>query len=290
MNDSALLSCEWVKQNINAENTVILDATFFLPRQNRNAQKEYQQQHLPGALFFDIDKVADLSHSLSHMLPSADDFAGAVAKMGIANDTQVLIYDNNHFFAAARVWWMFRVFGHDLVHIVDGGLVRWNQLKFPVNSGQLARKTKHFKAQYRPELVFNLKQMACAQKNKSRQIIDARSMDSFLGQRKHADASLQAGHIPGSSNIPYASLTCTEQQTLLTEQALQALFEEAKVNLSHPIVSTCGSGVSAAVLALALYQLGLKQVPVYDASWAEWGRQADTVKSVGVSHALEHCK
>lgn len=281
MNDSALLSCEWVEQNINTKNTVILDATFFLPRQNRNAQKEYQQQHLPGALFFDIDKVADLSNSLSHMLPSIEDFADTVAKMGIANDTQVLIYDNNHFFAAARVWWMFRVFGHDLVHIVDGGLVRWKQLNFPVNSEQPAQITKSFKARYRQELVFNLEQMACVQKNKSRQIIDARSTDSFLAQRKLADTSLQAGHIPGSSNIPYARLTCAEQQTLLTEQTLQALFEEAQLNLSQPIVTTCGSGVSAAVLALALYQLGLKEVPIYDGSWAEWGRQTDTVKSIG---------
>ena len=135
MNNSALVSCEWLQQNLESENQVILDATFFLPRQHRNAQEEYQQ-HLPGALFFDIDVVADLSNSLSHMLPKAEQFADAVGKMGIDNNTLVIIYDNNHFFAAARVWWMFRVFGHDLVRVVDGGLTRWKQLNSPVNSEQ----------------------------------------------------------------------------------------------------------------------------------------------------------
>ena len=277
MIESALVSCEWLQQNLEAENQVILDATFFLPRQHRNAREEYQQ-HLPGALFFDIDQVADLSSSLSHMLPQAEHFSDAVGKMGIDNNTLVLIYDNNHFFAAARVWWMFRVFGHDLVRVVDGGMTRWKQLNFPVNSEQPAPVKKIFNAQYRPELVFNLMEMDFAQRSKSRQIIDARSADSFLGQRRPADTALQPGHIPGSINIPYAGLTDCEQQTLLPKQKLQILFEDALVNLSQPIVTTCGSGVSAAVLALALYQTGLADIPVYDGSWAEWGRQADTPK------------
>jgi thiosulfate/3-mercaptopyruvate sulfurtransferase len=275
MVESALLSCEWVQQNYNTEKLVILDATFFLPRQHRNAQEEYQQQHLSGALFFDIDKIADLSSSLSHMLPKAECFADAVGKMGIGNDTRVLIYDNNHFFAAARAWWMFRVFGHDLVRVVDGGMVRWKQLNFPTNSRQPNPIAKNFKAEYRPELVFDLKQMELAQRSNSRQIIDARSAGSFLGQGRTADTALQQGNIPGSINIPYVGLTDREQ-SLFTNQILQALFHAAHVDLSKPIVTTCGSGVSACVLALALYQLGLKDIPVYDGSWAEWGRQMDT--------------
>ena len=278
MVESALVSCEWVQQNLEADNQVILDATFFLPRQHRNAQEEYQQQHLPEALFFDIDKIADLSSSLSHMLPEAEYFAEAVGKMGISNDTLVLIYDNNHFFAAARAWWMFRVFGHDLVRIVDGGMVRWKQLTFPTNSRPPNPIAKKFKAEYHPELVFDLKQMELVQRNKSRQIIDARSADSFLGQRNTADKALKASHISGSINIPYAGLTDCEQQVLLANQNLQSLFDVAQIDLFKPIVTTCGSGVSACVIALALYQLGLKDIPIYDGSWAEWGRQMDTPK------------
>lgn len=271
---AALVSCEWTQQNLGAESQVILDATFFLPRQHRNAQKEYQQQHLPKALFFDIDQVADLSNSLSHMLPKASDFADTVGNMGISNDTLVLIYDNNHFFAAARAWWMFRVFGHNLVYVIDGGMARWKQLNYPINSHQPQPITKSFKAEYRPELVFDLKQMNHAQKNKSRQIIDARSAGSFLGQRKLADTTLQSGHIPGSINVPYVGLTDPEHYTLLVNQTLQLLFEAAQINFSKPIVTTCGSGVSAAVLVLALHQFGLQDTPLYDGSWAEWGRQA----------------
>jgi len=280
MIESALVSCEWVAQNFDAKNQVILDATFFLPRQQRNALEEYQQQHLPDALFFDIDEVADLSSSISHMLPNAEHFSEAVGKMGIANDTQVLIYDNNHFFAAARVWWMFRVFGHEQVQIIDGGLARWKQLKLPMSSEQSKPITKVYKAQYQPELFFDLKQMLKVQKSKSRQMIDARSADSFFGQRKPVDTILQSDHIPGSNNIPYAKLTDNFEQTLLTSQTLQSIFEQANVNFSQPIVTTCGTGVSACVLALALYQIGLKDVPVYDGSWAEWGRQQGIPKQI----------
>lgn len=245
MNNSALVSCEWLEKNFDADKQVILDASFFLPRQQRNAQHEYQQQHIPTA----------------------------VGKMGISNDTLVLIYDNNHFFAAARVWWMFRVFGHDLVRVIDGGMARWKQLNFPVNANEPSPQIKQFKAKYCPELVFDLNKMRLAQQDRAWQIIDARSSDSFFGQRKLTDPSLQSGHIPGSINIPYAQLTESEQQTLKSYQALQSVFEAAEIDFSKAIVTTCGSGVSAAVLALALYQSGLKQVPVYDGSWAEWGRQ-----------------
>lgn len=277
MTESALVSCEWLRQNLELTNQVILDATFFLPRQQRNAMEEYHQ-HIPGALFFDIDEIADLTASLPHTLPDAKQFADAVGEMGIDNNTHVVIYDNNHFFAAARVWWMFRVFGHDKVRILNGGLTRWLFLSFPIDSEQLSPTKQTFKARCRPELVLNLQQMVYVQQSNSRQILDARSADSFLGKRKHSGQGLQPGHIPGSINIPYASLTNREQQNLLSKPELLELFNENHVNLSQPLVTTCGSGVSAAVLALALFQIGLTEVPMYDGSWAEWGRQIDTPK------------
>lgn len=277
MNNSALVSIEWLQQNLLARNLSILDATFFLPRQQRNALKEYQK-HIQGAQFFDIDRIANQESPLPHSLPTAKQFSNAVGRMGIDHYSQVIIYDNNHFFAAARAWWMFRVFGHKPVRILDGGLKRWTQLDLPVDSVQFSPARKIYRATYRPELIYDLRQMRHIQQTGSHQILDARSADSFQGQRPMTDPGLQPGHIPNSINIPYVSLTDSEQHTLLPNQPLQLLFEDAGVNLSQPCVTTCGSGVSAAVLLLALYQIGLTDIPMYDGSWAEWGRQADTPK------------
>lgn len=275
MTNSALVSCVWLQQNLESINLVILDATFFLPRQQRNALEEYQY-HIPGALFFDIDKIADIENPLPHTLPSEKQFSDSVGKMGIDHNTLVIIYDNNHFFAAARVWWMFRVFGHKSVKILDGGLQRWNHLNYPIDSIQLSPVRNIYKTQYRPELLCDLAQMLRIQQTGARKILDARSPDNFLGQRPLSATDLQPGHIPDSINLPYVSLTNCEQHTLLPNPQLQLLFEEAGVNLSQPLVTTCGSGVSAAVLLLALYQIGLTEIPMYDGSWAEWGRQAGT--------------
>ncbi len=277
MTESALVSSLWLHQHLDAKNLVILDATFFLPRQKRDSRREYHQ-HIPGAQFFDIDQVADLSNPLPHSLPPAEQFARQVGALGIDNKTRVVIYDNNHFFAAARVWWMFRVFGHDRVKVLDGGLTAWLKSGFPVETEIPQPVSKNFVAHYQPKLFFDLKQMRDAQATASRQIVDARSEDSFLGLRALSDPELLPGHIPGSINIPYAGLTDPEQLTLLTNDHLNKLFTDAQVDLSLPIVSSCGSGVSAAVLALALFQLGVTEVPLYDGSWAEWGRNPETPK------------
>lgn len=279
MTAPALISCEHLLKTLAADKQVIFDATFFLPRQRRNAYTEYREAHLPGALFFDIDGIADSDNPLPHSLPSAKRFAEAVGKLGVDNDTRVILYDNNHFFAAARAWWMFRVFGHDNVKILDGGLSRWLQFALPINSTPAPTTEKYFDpGNYRDHLVCDLDGMRQIQQSGSHQILDARSPDSFLGQRPLNDPELAAGHIPGSINIPYAGLTDPQQQTLLPNNELRTLFAEADVDLTKPIVTTCGSGVSAAMLVLALYQLGETSIPMYDGSWAEWGRQLDTPK------------
>lgn len=279
--ESALVSCEWLQRHLDGENQVVLDATFFLPRQQRDAQAEYRQCHLPGAGFFDIDQIADPANPLPYSLPRAGQFAAAAGKLGIGNAARVILYDNNHFFAAARAWWMFRVFGHDQVWILDGGLKRWLQLSFSVQAGESAPEEKRFRAQYRPELVFDLPQMQRILLSGDRQVLDARSPDSFLGRRPLADPGLEPGHIPGSINIPYAGLTDGERDTLLPRQRLRAMFDAAGVDLTRPLVTSCGSGVSAAVLSLAIHELGVTDAPLYDGSWAEWGRAPDTPKIRG---------
>lgn len=276
---SPLLQSQWLNSNLGQPNLVIFDATFFLPRQQRNAYEEYQQLHIPHALFFDIDLIADLSSPLAHTLPEAKDFAAAVSRLGVDNDTTVVIYDNNGFFAAARVWWMFRVFGHDNVYVLDGGLSRWKSLGLALESKVLIALLKTFTSRYRPELFCDLAQMKQIQLSASYHILDSRSADSFMGERPVSDLNMRSGHIPGSLNLPYSQLRNPETQCLLNLEELDSLFNSLSINLHHPIVTTCGSGVSAAVLALSLYTVGKTDVPVFDGSWAQWGMQADTAVS-----------
>lgn len=273
--DNALVSCEWLRENLYRPDQVILDATFFLPRQQRSAREEFERQHLPSAQFFDIDDIADLSSPLPHTLPRADQFAQQVGQLGIGNDTWVFVYDNNHFFAAARVWWMFRVFGHEKVKVVDGGLSRWQHLSFPLTSDWTKPMTKVFNAAFHPELFVDLQQMQEIQERGARQILDSRSEDNFNGQRPLTDAGLQLGHMPGTFNIPYQDLITHDHYTLCPIEQLSQRISLAGVDISKPMVTTCGSGVSAALLVLALYQMGIQEVPMFDGSWAEWGRRED---------------
>lgn len=272
---SALVSCEWLRQNLYRSNQVILDATFFLPRQQRNAQQEFKLQHIPRAQLFDIDEIADLNSPLPHTLPGADQFAKQVGRIGIDNDTWVFIYDNNHFFASARAWWMFRVFGHDKVKIVDGGLTRWKHLSFPLTSETINPVPKSFNAEFNSELFLDVEKMQLVQQQGSKLILDSRSEDSFKGQRPLNDNGLRLGHIPGSINIPYQNLFAEVDHTLLPVEQMRQIISDAAVDLSKPMVTTCGSGVSAALLLLALYQIGIHEVPMFDGSWAQWGRQTD---------------
>lgn len=282
MSETALINCDALRRNLHAANQVVLDASYFLPRQNRDAYREYTQSHIPGAQFFDIDQVADTNQPLAHTLPDEQQFALSAGRLGIDHDTLVIVYDNNHFFASARVWWMFRVFGHEHVQVVDGGLGRWRQLAFPEDAKPATPRAATFRSRFNPDLYCNLQQMKQIQRNASRQIIDTRSRDSYLGRRRPHDRDLPAGHIPGSVNIPYAGLTDPERHTLLPDTQLRMLLAAQGIDPARAIVASCGTGVSAAVLALALYQLGKQDIPVYDGSWAEWGRQPDTPKQTAV--------
>ncbi len=272
---SPWISCEELKACLHQNDQLIFDATFFLPRQQRNAEAEFQQQHIPGALFFDIDRIADPDHHLPHTLPTADQFARQVGQLGVDKHTSVIVYDNNHLFAAARAWWMFRVFGHEQVKILKGGLGQWLKQGYPTDSASSVITSRRFTAKFQAELFVDLPQMQSAFQDPLQQIVDARSSDSFKGQRPLKESDLKPGHIPGSINIPYRSLFAEDGIHLLSKSQLKSIFLAADVDLAKPIIASCGSGVSAAVLQLALYLVGVTSTPMYDGSWAEWGRQGD---------------
>lgn len=280
-NPSPLVSCEWLNSNLGRPDIVILDATYFLSRQNRNAVAEYRKDHIPGAQFFDIDRIADLSSTLPHTLPNTCDFAQAAGSLGINHSSRVIIYDYNVFFASARAWWMFRVFGHDHVYVLDGGLKRWKLLGLPLDSSVPKTPQKTFAARFNKSLVCDLKQMQQFSRLRTCQILDARSPKSYSGRRPVHDENMTPGHIPGSINVYYGDLRNNVDHTLLSDGRLLQLFEARSVDLERPIVTTCGSGVSAAVLALSLYRIGLKNIPVYDGSWAEWGSRVHNPDNPG---------
>lgn len=280
--NDALVSCEWLAERLGERDLVILDATFFLPNQGRDAESEYRVEHLPGARFFDIDRVADASSSLPHMLPSPEFFAACAGRLGIDNATLVVAYDNNSFLASARAWWMFRVFGHDRVSVLDGGLRRWKDLKLPVESDAAsAPVSRSFRADYRPELVRNLDQMRAIFGGPGIRIIDARSAGRFAGTEPEPRTGVCSGHIPGSSNLPYRKLVDEASGLMKMPDAIREAFESLGLDLRQPIVTTCGTGVTAAILALGLYRLGREDISVYDGSWTEWGARGDTPVETG---------
>ena len=273
--NSPLVSAEWLRARLDEPDIAVLDATFFLPRQSRDAFAEYRKAHIPGARFFDIDVIADPRNPLAHSLPSPKNFALAAGSLGIDDRTGVIVYDNNAFLASARAWWMFRVFGHDKVAVLNGGLSRWKTAGCALESGSVAAAPKVFERRFRRDLVFDLQQMRAASRTRDWQIVDTRSPGRFTGANPETEAGMRSGHIPGSINLHYEALRDDSTFTLLPVEKLDALRAGAGINLDRPIVATCGSGVSAAILSLGMYMLHCRSVPVYDGSWAEWGRQKD---------------
>jgi len=270
-----LVSTAWLSENLGLPNCIVLDASFFLPNQSRDAKAEYRQGHIPSALFFDIDAVADHATDLPHMLPRPEEFAEAVGQMGIDNDTLVVVYDSNFFMASARVWWTFRVFGHDRVAVLDGGLAHWRQAGLPVEVGSVIARPKSFIAGFRQELVYNLSQMKDLLGQPDAQILDARGPGRFHGTEPEPRPGVRGGHMPGSRNLPYKTLSDETNFCLKPLLELEALYQQAGIDTSKPVVNTCGTGVTASILALGLYLLGNESVAVYDGSWTEWGARED---------------
>jgi thiosulfate/3-mercaptopyruvate sulfurtransferase len=280
MDRDPMISTEWLASHLDAEDLVVIDATWFMPGTPRDAAAEYAERHIPGAERFDIDEVSDHSSPLPHMLPEPADFAVRVRRMGIEPTTRVVVYDAQGLFSAPRVWWMFRVMGHENVAVLDGGLAKWMAEARPVEAGWIQKPHGEFKAHLDPGLVRNLTQVSAALASGEEQVLDARAADRFTGRTPEPRPGLRSGHMPGAHNLPWQTVVAADG-TLASKAVLEPLFTAAGVDLDRPIITTCGSGVSAAILSLALARLGRWRTPVYDGSWAEWGGRADTPVATG---------
>ncbi len=271
----ALVTTDWLAQHLRAPDVRVVDATWFLPTVARDARAEHAASHIPGAVFFDIDEIGDARGLHPHMVPSAAKFSSRVRAMGLGDGARVVVYDNNRFIASARVWWMFRHMGAPDVTVLDGGFTKWTAEGRPVDDLPSRPTTRHFTARQNQLIHRELDQVRANLTAKREQVVDARAAGRFHGREPEPRAGLRGGHIPGSTNLPYVDLIAADG-TLKPKDELRRRFADAGVDLARPIVTTCGSGVSAAVINLALFELGVEDAALYDGSWAEWGAQADT--------------
>jgi thiosulfate/3-mercaptopyruvate sulfurtransferase len=266
-----LTETDELERELDAPDLVIIDATWYMPSEGKDAHAEYLEEHIPGALFFDIDEIADTKSALPHMLPPPEKFSSRMRGMGIGDGSRIVVYDRTGLFSAARVWWTFRVMGVQDVSVLNGGLPKWKREGRPLESGApLLRTTRHFTARRNSDLVRDASDVKSVLKDSSAEIVDARSADRFAGRAAEPRPGLRSGHIPGSHNLPYA-LLLNKDGTLKSAPEIERLFAEAGVDLHKPVVTSCGSGITASVLALALAEIGHRRTAVYDGSWSEWG-------------------
>ena len=276
-NPDALVDTAWLAENLDDPEVRAVDATFFLPTLARDAGAEFEERHIPGAVFFDIDAIADRTTDLPHMLPDAATFGRAVGRLGIGNATHVVAYDlNGGCAAAARLWWTFRVFGHQRVAVLDGGLPKWRREGRPTETGTPAPEERRFEATMNPAMVRGADDLLANIESQAEQVIDARGAGRFAGVEPEPRPARKAGHVPGSFNLPFNDLMDPEAGVVRPAGEIAAAFDGAGVDRTRPIVTTCGSGVTAAFLSFGLYLIGVENAAVYDGSWAEWGNRDDT--------------
>jgi thiosulfate/3-mercaptopyruvate sulfurtransferase len=269
--DDPLVTTDWLASHIDDPKVKIIDATFKLPGVLPLPVDDYLAGHLPGAVFFDVDHIADPNDPRPHMFPSAEQFARDVVALGISSGDTVVAYDSGGWVAAPRVWWMFLSFGHPNVKVLDGGLKKWLREGRPTHSGKVAPKPGKFQARLDPSFVRSQQQLVGNLETRAEQLIDARPRPRFEGSVAEPRPGLRSGHIPGSRNVPYAELFDANTGAMKSLDDLRQAFKSAGVDMAKPIVTTCGSGVSALVVTLALYRLGVRGSALYDGSWSEWG-------------------
>lgn len=269
-----VVSADWVEKQLGAPEFRIVDAAWYLPAQNRNGAAEYASGHIPGAVFFDQDVIADHSSGLPHTVPSPEFFASEVGKLGIADTDTIVVYDGPGIFTAPRVWWLFRVMGAKNVFVMDGGMDGWKKEGRPLQTDLPEPAPAVFHTNFNPYAVTSFEEMRGIVTTRARQVADARGPGRFTGEEAEPRAGMRSGHMPGAKNMPSGTFSVDGHFKDLDE--LRGLFDEAGVDLSKPVVTSCGSGVTAAIITLALHSLGHEDNTLYDGSWSQWGGRDDT--------------
>jgi thiosulfate/3-mercaptopyruvate sulfurtransferase len=277
----ALVGAEWLAAHLDDPHIRVVDASFKLPGITPTAREDYDRGHIPGAMFFDVDEIAEPGTSLPHMVPSPELFARKMEGLGIGDDDRVIVYDSAGLSSAGRAWWMMRLFGHPDVALLDGGLPKWKAEGRPLETAVPNPPRRRFTARFDPALVRDKQALLDNLSTRREQVVDARAAGRFAGIAEETRPGLRRGHIPGSRNLPYDRVTDPQTRRLRDAEALSGLFRDAGIALDRPIVTSCGSGVTACALAFALHLIGHPGVAVYDGSWSEWGLPGDTPVETG---------